>query len=225
MTHKANRNNLRNKITRSAGLIATAAMVAFASACSSDSVTAPDMKAKNGLLGDVLGGVGGVVTGLVNGLIPVQSLQRDRAINSITRSFTVTRGDGGRIEIPEAGLRVDVPSGAISTSSLIITVTVLPGKSVAYDFQPHGTKFLKPLAFRQDLENTSWDHSGFRGTINGGYFKDAGQVNLLSGLALLDELFPVEIRTHEARYNINHFSGYMVSSGRKGISDDDDSAF
>jgi hypothetical protein len=101
----------------------------------------------------------------------------------------------------------------------------MPGKSIAYDFQPHGTKFLKPLEFRQDLEGTSWDHSGFRGTINGGYFKDSKQINLLSGLSLLDELFPVEIRTHEARYNINHFSGYMVSSGRKGFADDDDSSF
>lgn len=225
MNTNVSRTNLRSKLTRSAGLIATAAMVALASACSSDGLTAPDVKAKNGLLGDVLGGVNGVVTGVVNALIPVQALQRDRAVASTTQSFTVTRANGGRIEIEEAGLRVDVPAGAISTNSLVITVTVLPGKSIAYDFQPHGTKFLKPLAFRQNLEGTSWDHSGFRGTINGGYFKDAKQVNLLSGLTLLDELFPVEIRTHEARYNINHFSGYMVSSGRKGFADDEDSSF
>lgn len=222
MTHNATRTNLRNKVARSAGLIATAAMVALASACSNDSITAPDMKAKNGLLGDVVGGVNGVVTGLVNGLIPVQALQRDRAIEKSVRSFTVTRANGGRIEMEAAGLRVDVPAGAISSASMVITVTVLPGRSVAYDFQPHGTKFLKPLQFRQDLEGTSWDHSGFRGIVNGGYFKDAGQVNLLSGLTLLDELFPVEIKTHEARYNINHFSGYMVSSGRRGISDESD---
>jgi hypothetical protein len=223
MTLNATRKTFRNKITRSAGLIATAAMVAFASACSSDSVTAPDMKAKNGLLGDVLNGVGGVVTGVVNALIPVQTLQRDRAIGAMTRSFTVTRSNGGKIEIEEAGLRIDVPPAAIATTSLVITVTVLPGKSVAYDFQPHGTKFLKPLAFRQDLVGTSWDHSGFKGTINGGYFKDRGQLDLLNGLALQDELFPVEIKTHEARYNINHFSGYMVSSGRSSYSSDDNS--
>ncbi|MEO7998605.1 MAG: hypothetical protein ABI852_14245, partial [Gemmatimonadaceae bacterium] len=89
------------------------------------------MKAKNGLLGDVLGGVGGVVNGVVGLLIPVQTLQRDRAVSAITRSFTVTRSNGGRIEIAEAGLRVDVPAGAISTTSLVITVNVLPGKSVA----------------------------------------------------------------------------------------------
>lgn len=221
MKHNAARRNFRSNVVRSAGLIATAAMVTLASACSNDSVTAPDMKAKNGLLGDVVGGVGQVVTGLVNGLIPVKALERDRAIGQIKRSFTVTRQNGGKIEIEEAGLRVDVPSGAIASTSMVITVTVLPGKSVAYDFQPHGTKFLKPLAFRQDLEGTSWDHSGFKGIINGGYFKDASQLNLLSGLALLDELFPVEIKTHEARYNINHFSGYMVSSGRSSYASDE----
>ncbi|MEO7358808.1 MAG: hypothetical protein ABI120_00670 [Gemmatimonadaceae bacterium] len=213
MTQNVARKNLRRKIARSAGLIATTAMVAFASACSNDSLTAPDMQAKNGVVGNLLGDVGGVV----DALIPVQALERDRAIGEIKRSFTVTRSNGGKLEIDQAGLRIDVPAEAISASSLVITVTVLPGKSVAYDFQPHGTKFLKPLAFRQDLEGTSWDKADFKGTINGGYFKNAGQLDLLRGLALLDELFPVEIKTHEARYNINHFSGYMVSSGRSGV--------
>jgi hypothetical protein len=211
MTHRSN----RSTFVRTAGLIATAAMVAFASACSNDkapAATEPEVTAQNGLISDLLGSV----TSL---LIPARALERDRPIGQpITRSFVVTRSNGGRIEIEEAGLRVDVPSGAIATNSLNITVTVLPGKAIAYDFQPHGTKFLKPLAFRQDLEGTTWDHSNFKGTLNGGYFKDTRQLNLLSGLAILDELFPIEIKTHEARFNINHFSGYMVSGGRKGSS-------
>ncbi|MEP6834106.1 MAG: hypothetical protein ABJB74_11960 [Gemmatimonas sp.] len=213
MTARSN----RSSFVRKAGLIASAAMVAFASACSNDTPVAPELTAKNGLLGDVLGGVGGVVNGVVSLLIPVKALERDRALTApITRSFTITKKDGGRLEVDEAGLRIDVPSDAISTNSLTITVTVLAGKSIAYDFQPHGTKFLKPLAFRQDLKGTSWDHSGFKGTLNGGYFKDTKQINLLSGLALLDELFPIEVKTHEARFDINHFSGYMVSGGRQG---------
>ncbi|MGV3710712.1 MAG: hypothetical protein ACO1Q7_17955 [Gemmatimonas sp.] len=202
----------RFTLVRTAGLIATAAMVAFASACSNDNVkaTEPDVTAQNGLISDLLGGVAGLLT-------PARALERDVALSApITRTFTVTRKNGGKIEIEETGLRVDVPSGAIVNDTLTITVTALSGKSIAYDFQPHGTVFRKPLAFRQDLEGTSWDKSGFKGTINGGYFKDTRQINLLSGLAILDELFPVEIKTHEARFNINHFSGYMVSGGRKG---------
>lgn len=220
------RSSYRFTIVRKAGLIATAAMVAVASACSNDAPIAPEVTAKNGLIGNLVGGVGDVVNGVVGLLIPAKALTRDVAIATpITRSFTVTRKDGGRIEITQAGLRVDIPSDAISTTSLTITVTVLAGRAVAYDFQPHGTKFLKPLAFRQDLVGTSWDHSDFRGTLNGGYFKDTKQVNLLSGLSLLDELFPVELGTHEARFNINHFSGYMVSGGRQGSAYYDEDAF
>ncbi|MBC8088474.1 MAG: hypothetical protein H7Z40_14495 [Phycisphaerae bacterium] len=193
---------------RSAGFLAVAALV-LTTACS-DSLTAPtqapEVTPQNGLISDVLGGV----TGL---LMPAKALTRDVAIKPITRSFTFTRS-GGKIEIPEAGLRVDIPSDAIPGNTLTITVNVLPGKSVAYDFQPHGTQFRKPLEFRQDLEGTSWDDSDFKGVLLGGYFKDKGQINLLTGLAMLDELFPILVKTHEARFNINHFSGYMVSSGR-----------
>ena len=203
------RRNNRFVVVRTAGFIATAAMIALASACSNDTVTAPQSTSRKGLTGDLLSGV----TGL---LIPAKALERDTAIESMTRSFTITRDGGGRLELDEAGLRIDVPSGAILTNSLTITVTVLPGKSVAYDFQPHGTRFLRPLAFRQDLEGTSWDHSGFKGTLNGGYFRSTQQLNLLTGRALLDELFPVTVKTHELRFDINHFSGYMVSGGRQG---------
>lgn len=217
MTARSN----RSSILRKAGLIASVAMVAIASACSSDNPVAPDLTARNGKIGDLLGGVGGVV----DLLIPVKALERDVALqSSVTRSFTISREKGGKLEIDEAGLRIDVPARAISTNSLTITVTVLPGKSIAYDFQPHGTKFLKPLAFRQDLGGTSWDHFGFNGTLNGGYFKSTDQLNLHNGLALLDELFPIEVKTHEARFNINHFSGYMVSGGRQGSAYYEDSS-
>jgi hypothetical protein len=206
---------IARQFARRAAVAAVVAGAALSSACSNDAATAPDVSAdvsrSDGLISDLLSGV----TGL---LIPVKALERDVPVAAMTRSFTITKSSGGRIEIPETGLRIDVPPAAIATNSLVITVNVLPGKAVAYDFQPHGTKFLKPLAFRQSLRGTSWDHSGFKGTLNGGYFKDTRQLNLLSGLAILDELFPVEIKTHEARFNINHFSGYMVSGGRKGSS-------
>ena len=207
------------RVARNAGFAATIAIATVTSACSDNSIAAPEMKAKNGLIGGALGTVTGLLTS-------AKALKRDRAIDAMTRSFTITRQNGGKIEIEEAGLRIDVPSGAIANGSLTITVNVLPGKSVAYDFQPHGTKFLKPLAFRQDLNGTSWDHSNFKGVLTGGYFKDARQLNLLTGHSLLDELFPIEIKTHEARFDINHFSGYMVSGGRQGsVYYEDDSTF
>lgn|GEM_PF-710941 len=204
------------RFARASTVLAVAAL-SLATACSTDSTLAPEVAPKHGLIGDLVGGVKGL-------LIPMKALTRDVAMAPMTRSFTFDRS-GGKIEIAEAGLRVDIPAGAIPGKSLTITVTVLPGKSVAYDFQPHGTKFLKALEFRQDLKGTSWDDSAFKGTLTGGYFKDRSQLDLRSGIALLDELFPILVKTHEARFNINHFSGYMVSSGRSGRASVDEDAF
>lgn len=199
-------NTTRRTIARSTGVLVAVA-AAMVSACSGDSVTQPDLTARNGLLS--------ATTNLISGLIPVTALMRDTAVaTAYTRSFTFTT-KGGRIEMPELGMRVDVPEGAIPGDSLTIVVTALPGKAIAYDFQPHGTVFLKPLAFRQDLNNTSWDKLGFKGIVNGGYFKDAAQIDLLKGSALLDELFPVTIKSSRVSFDIKHFSGYMVSGGRQ----------
>lgn len=100
--------------------------------------------------------------------------------------------------------------------NLTITVTGLVGDAVAYDFQPHGTVFLKPLQFNQELAGTSWERSDFKGSVLGGYFELETQVNALPGLSLLDELFPVTLDGKRASFDIKHFSGYMVSSVRQG---------
>lgn len=206
-----------SRFARFAGILSVSAL-ALSTACS-DSITAPatapQLTARNGLLGDIVGTVTGVVSGL---LTPAKALTRDVAVPAMTRTFTFTRA-GGRIEIPETGLRIDVPADAIPSNVLTITVTVLPGKSVAYDFAPHGTKFRKPLVFRQDLANTSWSKPGFKGALSGGYFAERSQLDLLSGLALLNEVLPLTINNRTATFNIHHFSGYMVSSGKYAESD------
>jgi ZU5 domain len=207
---KSLRSNTR--FPRIATLVAVATL-AFSTACSSDTLLAPDVAPQQGRIGDLLGGA----TGL---LMPAKALTRDVAIAPMTRSFTFDK-NGGKIEIREAGLRIDIPSGAIPGNTLTITVHVLPGKAVAYDFQPHGTNFRKPLQFRQDLAGTSWDDSRFKGALMGGYFKDKSQLNLLTGIALVDELLPIVIKSHEARFDIRHFSGYMVSSGRSSASSEE----
>ncbi|MEO7360967.1 MAG: hypothetical protein ABI120_11595 [Gemmatimonadaceae bacterium] len=186
-------------------LVVALAAIVLVSACSADSPIAPQFTTSQSKASDLL-----------KSLIPVQALNRDDSILvPIARSFTFT-AKGGKIEIQESGLTIHVPAGAIPSASLTITVTVLPGTAVAYDFQPHGTQFLKPLSFSQSLKNTSWDKVGFKGTIDGGYFKDVSQVNLGTGIALLDEILPITIKGKEASFDINHFSGYMVSGGRKG---------
>ncbi|MEO7996521.1 MAG: hypothetical protein ABI852_03700 [Gemmatimonadaceae bacterium] len=203
---------IRRPLLRKAALLTAAATLTLATACSTDSPIAPVSSGYKTIKTSI--------DGTLKTLYPMTPLERDVAITSpITRSFTFDRS-GGKIEIKETGLRVDVPSGAIPGSSLTITVTALPGRDLAYDFQPHGTVFLKPLSFQQSLDRTSWDKLDFKGTVLGGYFADVSQLDLLDGLALLDELFPVTFDSKNVRFDIKHFSGYMVSSGRQSLSYD-----
>ncbi|MGV3710222.1 MAG: hypothetical protein ACO1Q7_15410 [Gemmatimonas sp.] len=192
-----------------------AAATVFAAACSSDSITTPAAPRGPNFEQSAYRSIKAPIGGVVKLLYPMDALTRDVPLaQPITQSFTFDKR-GGRIEIRETGLRVDVPSGAIPGNSLTITVTAIPGDAIAYDFQPHGTVFLKPLKFQQELKATSWEHADFRGTVLGGYFEDEEQLRILPGLTLLDELYPVLIDSKRATFDIKHFSGYMVSGGRQ----------
>jgi hypothetical protein len=203
----------RSSVARTGALFAAAAAVVLASACSSDSILAPAKAPEYTSSSYSIGGV-------IKTLFPMEPLTRNAPLNkAIVRTFTIGKG-GGKLEIKEAGLRVDIPSGAIAQNSLTITVTALAGSAVAYDFQPHGTVFLKPLDFEQNLDNTSWERLKYKGLAIGGYFETVSQLSVLSGLALLDELYPVMLDGGKASFDIRHFSGYMVSSGRQSTEDD-----
>ncbi|MEP6765077.1 MAG: hypothetical protein ABJB66_12230, partial [Gemmatimonadaceae bacterium] len=79
---------------------------------------------------------------------------------------------------------------------------------------PHGTKFLKALSIRQDLNGSNWDKVKVKGVLSGGYFRDRSQVDLIHGTAKLDETFPVILESSRVSFDIMHFSGYMVATGR-----------
>lgn len=206
-----------SRFARNFARLAALAAVTTLAACSGESPVAPEMQVQrtDGLVSDL-------VTGLVNGLVPVKALTRTSAVAApITRSVKFTKAVGGLIEIPETGFRLEVPANAIPRDTMTITVTALPGKSVAYEFQPHGTLFAKPLVFRQSLVATTWFGSLLKPTLSGGYFKDKAQLDLPGGISLLNEILPLSILGNEARFNINHFSGYMVSSGRASYASDE----
>lgn len=147
----------------------------------------------------------------------VHILKRTPPLKAVeTRSLTITPTRGGTITLPTAGLTVTVPVGAIRTGTLTITVRAHAGKSVAYDFQPHGTVFAKALTLSQTLKQTSWKQLG-SGTLYGGYYP--GEVDDVNSLATITESFPIRIITDarkvsRAVFDIWHFSGYILSSGR-----------
>lgn len=197
---------LARRVVLAAGLAASSALAA----CSTDSVTAPAVAPSNGLLGSTLGLVTNLLSS-VTGLLRLSPLQ-----TAVTRSVLVTRSQGGELRIPETGLRLTIPANAIPRDTMTITVTALAGRAVAYEFQPHGTKFAKPLTFSQDLSVTSWLTSLLRPQLSGGYFKDASQVNTETGVSVINEELVARINGTRVDFDISHFSGYMVSTGRTG---------
>ena len=132
---------------------------------------------------------------------------------SITRSVTL-RAAGGVLQIPEAGLVVTIPRGAVGDTTATISVTALPGSAVAYDFQPHGAKFLTQLKINQSLAGTTWAGNTGLTKLSAGYFANTSQVNTSTGAALLNEQISGTVAGNTYQFDVAHFSGYMVCWGR-----------
>lgn len=210
----------RTRNSRVARMLVGVATIGMLTACSSDGLVGPtaSVPARNDGL---LTGVATTVTGAVKGLVGALGLQRRTEVKApIVKSMTFTKS-GGKLAISELGFVLNVPANAIPGNTLTITVTALPGKMVAYDFQPHGTKFLKPITFEQDLGNTLFSAVLGKPTLSGGYFKDNSQLNMQSNTALLDEVINATVSGNKVTFGISHFSGYMVSTGRSSSPSDD----
>jgi len=150
--------------------------------------------------------VGEIVNSLKSYLEAV-ILERNQLIeNDIVVSATIGK-NGGTISIPETGFELIIPKGAVS-KNVKFTVTAMAGKSVAYDFQPHGMIFKQPLQFRQNSFYTvGWWNAG-----NGGYFKDPSQIDAFKGTAKkIDETIPLYWDQNWMVLDLWHFSGYLVS--------------
>jgi hypothetical protein len=202
--------------------LATLALTLAVAGCSSDHLTAPatapatvpaTLSAQSAaptkdLLGGLLGTVGGLTDAL--GLTSVRGIQRTTPLaEPITVVKTIGR-EGGYLSIPQAGVTVVVPAGALS-SPTEITMTARAGSMIAYDFAPHGVTFARPLVFNQNLRGTN---AGLLSTLKLGYYSDP---NLLSGTtALVSELIGgiVSRLTGTFTAPIKHFSGYVVTCGR-----------
>lgn len=197
---------------RRIGVVALALTLA---ACSGDQVTAPTQLSAPSTepSASLLGGLLGTVTGVLN-LTTTDAVQRR---TPLAAPITVVKDigySGGTLSIPEAGVTVIVPRGAL-TRTTTITMTARAGSLLAYDFSPTGTTFYKPLVFKQSLSGTNvtlleapllrlayYNDPGLLGTVT------ATVSELLLGVTnLLDWSFTAPIK---------HFSGYMLACGRGG---------
>jgi len=146
------------------------------------------------------------------GLLPVRGVTRATPLaNDISVSAVIGKG-GGTISIPDAGLTLVVPAGAV-TSDTRFTATALAGRLVAYEFEPHGTTFAVPLQFTQDLRKVSLLGALTSPLMDGAYFTDEDKLNQTLGIAAVSELLPATVDLLHGRvgFPIKHFSGYLVS--------------
>ena len=171
--------------------------------------TRPDASQPEALLGlnipivDNLLGAGDTVV-VLQRVVPLPS--------NITVTKVIGSG-GGTISVPDAGLTVAVPAGAVSYPTPF-TVTALAGRAVAYEFGPHGTKFAKQLTMTQDLRVSYLTPESLRYMhFQAGYFSTT--TNLINNLlrAIVGELLPASADSSSmvVRFNVSHFSGYLVA--------------
>lgn len=218
------------KITRQLPLAALAALAIATTSCADITAPAPApaTQPSNGLIGGLLGGLINTVEDVL-GILgqPVsQSVHVLKRTTPLAEPITVTQSIGyygGTIKVPEAGLTVIVPRGAVYYNTKI-TVTALAGDQVAYEFGPHGMTFYKPLQVKQSLEGTYAENSNpDYEAVYYGPTKDGGLLGDLLGVVL--ELLNVNqnTATNSLDFEVRHFSGYLVSSGR--MAEDSDSSW
>jgi ZU5 domain-containing protein len=149
----------------------------------------------------------------LSSLLGVNGLQRTRALAAPITVAELIGPNGGTLTIPEAGVTVTVPRGALAASTKI-TMTARAGSLVAYDFAPHGITFAKPLVFSQKLSGTNATLLSAP-LLRLGYYSDANLLTKSGGL--VSELLGGVVNALSWTFTskIPHFSGYMVSCGRR----------
>ena len=147
--------------------------------------------------------------GLVGSLL-VSVVQRTLPLaQNYTATATIGTA-GGTIRIPEAGLTLTFPAGAVS-APVSVRATALAGSNVAYRFEPHGLVFLKEPTVAQDLSLTGVVGQLLTAQLEGGYFADESQLG--AGTVVVNETRPATLDLLRLRttFTIRHFSGYAVT--------------
>lgn len=187
-------------ISRIARRTALLSALVLASACSTDAVSGPRIEVSQN-------------ENLIGALTkPVFGLLRKVTVGKLNTTFLVAQTQsavigpkGGKLVLPSTGFELIVPPGAVD-SMTTFSVTLNPGSAMAYEFEPHGAKFNKPLRFRQ---NTSFGDLSRRTIFFGGYFAHESQVH--DTFAFVSELLPAVSIGGWIEFKIWHFSGYLVS--------------
>jgi hypothetical protein len=175
-------------------------------ACNSDRSTGPQQPAVSMKKMKLPKKLGQLIPDTVDVAVRLSPLANDVTVSKVIGTA------GGTISIPEAGVKLIVPAGAVS-SNVNFTMTALRGPLIAYEFGPHGTVFNVPVQVEQA---TSGLFVLGDDALTAGYFTDRADLENEDTVGDLAEENPVTKDTGRSvlRFNVNHFSGYLVASGR-----------
>ncbi len=117
---------------------------------------------------------------------------------------------GGTLRLPQAGFTLTVPAGAVDAPTHF-AVTALAGSDVAYEFEPHGTVFLRPLSAVQELRGTR--SALVQSALKAGYFADRSTLGVSGVGVMVSEQIAGTLgsRRNDFTWPIRHFSGYIVA--------------
>lgn len=196
---------------RPAALIGAALVSTTLTACAPEGTVAPApveaSAPSQSLLGGLLGTVGSTVGNTVQTLSSVTGLLRlsPQPAAEVTARIG---SQGGTLSLGN-DITLTVPKGAVRGNTTF-AIKRIPGLIVAYDFEPHGTTFDKPLIIEQSTNGTNFSPNA---NVRGAYFPNAGLLNQLLGRALVTEFRPATVSPDgkTIRFTVEHFSGYMVS--------------
>lgn len=195
---------------RTAGTLLATILMGVA-ACSSEAPVAPAVP-------DVAGGA--AEQSVLGAPMRVNVLQRKTALAAPLKASVTVGLFGGSLSIPGAGMTMVIPFGAV-TRTTTITATAMAGSNVAYEFGPHGTKFNVPLVINQDMRGTNTSGLDLS-ALFAGYFASASDISGTVGSITEVLSFGVNTASMVGVFSVNHFSGYLVATGKCRDRDFDD---
>lgn len=207
-------------------MTAALAVALVGTGCAPERATAPDLPAAAAARNAGSAGATSFFTPVATDpgtTVPV--VQRDRPLKSDVSVTQTITSRGGIIRIGCAGLAVVFAPGAVSTP-LRVTATANAGSGLVYSFEPHGTVFKAPVYVVQDLHITTIRKDiNLAGTVAGAYMPDGLADLTPNGLARVSELHDAVVdKDHvpgmglvltQAAFEIQHFSGYILTVGRR----------
>jgi hypothetical protein len=172
-----------------------------------------------GLVGSTVGSTVGLVGSVAQQLLSVPVVTRTVPL---LRDETVTQvigPNGGTIVLPGSKTTITFAPGAVDKPTAI-SATAYAGLFMAYGFAPHGITFKAPVTFKADLTfTTAFLHPEWASTMAGDYAPNGLSDIDASGNATVTEQNPAQAEVSggkvlSATFNIPHFSGYILASGR-----------